>query len=173
MIPSPVSEYYIAYKENVVKKFVNAYDENLFYVSNGTIPEKEYYSAGFETGSNVYLHKGRQSQISPEHKKIEMDSTEFEKYFDVYADDKIQAMQVLTSDVMEEMMEFIKESKIKFEFTIKKDKFYIRFWTDEMFEGNILKSSVEFDTLKKVFDVINFTFDITRKIIKVTEETTI
>lgn len=100
-----------------------------------------------------------------------MDSSEFEKYFDVIADDKIQAMQILTSDVMDKMLDFIKTSKIKYELTIRDDKLYIRFKTGGMFEGNVFKSSVDFDTLKKVYDVINFTFDITRTLVKVTEET--
>ena len=65
----------------------------------------------------------------------------------------------------------MKNSKIKYELTIRNDKLYIRFKTGPMFEGNILKSAVDFDTLKKVYDVINFTFDITRAMVKVTDDT--
>jgi len=104
-------------------------------------------------------------------KRIEMDSSEFEKYFEVKADDKIQAMQILTSDVMDLMVEFVKESKIGFEFTINHNEFYIRFRTGGMFEGSIFKSAVDFDVLKKVYDVINFTFDITKAIAKTINET--
>lgn len=104
-------------------------------------------------------------------RKIEMDSSQFEKHFDVYADDQIQAMQLLTSDIMNMMIEFIEQSGIKFELTINHNKLYIRFKTGEMFEGNMFKSSVDFDTLKKTYDVINFTFDITKALIKVIEET--
>lgn len=104
-------------------------------------------------------------------KRIEMDSSEFEKYFEVVADDKIQAMQILTSDIMDKMINFINESKIKFELTITLDKIYIRFKTGPVFEANIFKSSVDFDTLKKVFDIINFTLNITREITKAASET--
>ena len=38
--------------------------------------------------------------------RLNMDSSEFEKYFDVITDNKIIAMQLLTADVMEEMIEF-------------------------------------------------------------------
>ena len=54
-----------------------------------------------------------------------MDSQEFEKYFDVYGDNKIVVMQLLTSDVMNTMMDFIKQSRIKYEITIKSDEMYI------------------------------------------------
>ena len=121
----------------------------------------------------VHSDKGKLGNLFSGKKRIEMDSTEFEKYFDVYADDKIQAMQILTSDIMEQMINFINESKIKFEITINKSELYIRFKTGKMFEANLFRSSVNFDTLKKVYNIINFTFDITRNLIKVTEETEI
>lgn len=121
----------------------------------------------------VHSNKGKLGNLFSGKKRIEMDSAEFEKYFDVYADDKIQAMQILTSDIMEQMINFITENKIKFEITINQSEFYIRFKTGQMFEANVFKSSVNFDTLKNVYDIINFTFDITRNLIKITEETEI
>ena len=61
--------------------------------------------------------------------KIEMDSQEFEKYFDIYGENKIIAMQILTADVMNTMIEFREQSKIQYELTIKQDQIYIRFHT--------------------------------------------
>ncbi len=119
----------------------------------------------------IHADKGLFGKVFQDKKRIEMDSSEFEKYFDVIADDKVQAMQILTSDIMDKMLDFMKNSKIKYELTIRNDKLYIRFKTGPMFEGNILKSAVDFDTLKKVYDVINFTFDITRAMVKVTDDT--
>lgn len=119
----------------------------------------------------IHADKGVLGKVFQNKKRIEMDSSEFEKYFDVIADDKIQAMQILTSDIMDKMILFIKQSKLKYELTIRENKLYIRFKTGAMFEGNIIKSSVDFDTLKKVYDIINFTFDITRALVKVTDET--
>lgn len=121
----------------------------------------------------IHSDKGKLGNLFNKKTKIEMDSTEFEKYFDVAANDKIQAMQILTSDIMEQMINFINESKIKFELTINQNELYIRFKTGKMFEANIFKSSVDFNTLKKAYDIINFTFDITRKLTKVLEETEI
>lgn len=229
LIFGPANAYQKMYKETVVMKFIQEYDENLQFWYERGIPRSTYIEGGFEnfddyhsedliigkidghemmiaevhtetestdseghtTHSTVFhglfgmsklntayhgmikIHadKGILGKIFQNKQRIEMDSSEFEKYFDVIADDKIQAMQILTSDVMDKMLDFIKTSKIKYELTIRDDKLYIRFKTGGMFEGNVFKSSVDFDTLKKVYDVINFTFDITRTLVKVTEET--
>jgi len=121
----------------------------------------------------IHADKGKLAKIFGDQKRIEMDSSEFEKYFDVYAEDKVQAMQVLTSDIMEELIKFRTEHKIKFEITINHNNLYIRFHTGPMFEANILRSSVNINTLAKVYNIINFTFNITRKFVKVSEETEI
>ena len=43
---------------------------------------------------------------------------------------------------------------------------YIRFATGDLFEATILKSSVDYDVLKKYYDTINFTLNITEKFLK-------
>lgn len=121
----------------------------------------------------IHTDKGFLSKIFDNKKRIEMDSSEFEKYFDVIADDKIQAMQILTSDIMDTMLEFLENSKMKFELTIRYDKLYIRFKTGSVFEANIIKSSLGLDSLKKVYNLIHFTFNITREFVKTIDETQI
>ena len=98
--------------------------------------------------------------------KVEMDSSEFEKIFNVYATDRIIAMQLFTSDVMEMFINFKEENKIVPEITIKNSNLYIRFATGEIFEASVLKNSLDFDTLLKYYNVINFTLDLTEKLIK-------
>ena len=235
LLLGPATKYTKTYKEEVVKKFIKAYDENLEFLYEKGIPKATYREGAFENfdryhsedlimgnidGHNIMMgevhtereyettdsdghsqtqyetvfhglfglseldksyhgmvrihaDKGLFGKIFQDKKRIEMDSSEFEKHFDVMADDKIQAMQILTSDIMDLMLNFLKDSKIKFELTIRNNKLYIRFKTGGMFEGNIIKSSVDFDSLKKVYDVINFTFDITRAFAKVIDETEI
>ena len=46
-------------------------------------------------------------------KKLKMDSSEFEKYFDVKASNPIVGMQLLTADVMEELIQFENKTKMK------------------------------------------------------------
>ena len=42
-----------------------------------------------------------------------------EKLFDVYSTDKILALRILTSDILDYMINFKKENKIKYELTLK------------------------------------------------------
>ena len=105
--------------------------------------------------------------------KVTMDSQEFEKYFDVYGDNKIIVMQILTSEVMSTMIDFIQQSKIKYELTINKDQIYIRFHTGGVFEPSLFKNSLDYNMLKKYYDIIDFVFKVTREINSVVEKTDI
>ena len=105
--------------------------------------------------------------------KVEMDSQEFEKYFDVYGDNKIIVMQILTSEVMSTMIDFIQQSKIKYELTINKDQIYIRFHTGGVFEPSLFKNSLDYNMLKKYYDILDFVFKVTREINSVIEKTDI
>lgn len=224
-------EYTRIYKEKVIMKFINSYDENLEFFYEKGIPIAIYKEGNFEKFDcyysedliigkvdnhdmmlaevhtenesvddegrksystvfhglfsfsklnnsyngmmKIHADKGFLSKVFDDKKRIEMDSSEFEKHFDVIADDKIQAMQILTSDSMDKMLNFLENEKIKFEITIREDKLYIQFFTGGMFEGNIMKSSVDFETLKKVYDIINFTFDLTNTFAKTIDESQI
>ena len=121
----------------------------------------------------IHSDKGFLGKIFKGSNKIEMDSSEFEKDFDVYGTDKIMIMQLLTSDIMETLMEFKRQSKIKYELTIKEQVIYIRFHTGPVFEANVLKDSLDFNMLKKYYDIIEFILNVTRKINKTIEETEI
>lgn len=103
--------------------------------------------------------------------KIKMDMAEFEKLFDVQADDKIKAMQILTSDVMTDMIDVVKATKIKFEFYLKNDKMYIRFHTGPMFELDTLGKTMKFEDLKEYFDITTLLSKVTTDICKTILET--
>ena len=122
--------------------------------------------------TNMKIRKNKMISFNKK-EKIEMDSGEFEKKFDVYSIDKIIAMQLLTSDIMQMLIDFSKENKLIPEMTLKGNTLYIRFATGNMFEPKILKKSLDYDTLKKYYDTINFTLGITEKFLKNIEETQI
>ena len=75
-------------------------------------------------------------------KKLKMDSSEFEKHFDVKASDPIMGMQLLTADVMEELIEFENKTKMKFDIFINGNELYLRFHSGSMFEAGNLKNGV-------------------------------
>ena len=120
--------------------------------------------------ANLRIRKNALISLSKK-EKLEMDSKEFEKKFDVHTTDKIIAMQLLTSDIMQMLLDFKENNKITPEITLKRNTLYIRFATGDMFEPNLLKNSLEYDTLKKYYDTINFTLDITQRFLKNVHET--
>lgn len=126
-----------------------------------------------ETTFKVRSDKGIFGKMFNGKTKVEMDSQEFEKYFDVYGDNKIIVMQILTSEVMSTMIDFIQQSKIKYELTINKDQMYIRFHTGGVFEPSLFKNSLDYSMLKKYYDIIDFVFKVTREINSVIEKTDI
>lgn len=104
--------------------------------------------------------------------RIQLDSPEFEKIFDVYASDKIIALQLLTADIMEDLMQFYNEMKMNYELTIKENCMYIRFWCGSMFEtAKLKKFSLDRDTLYKYYRMLDFTFCLTNKMVKLLNET--
>ena len=123
-----------------------------------------------KTNFKVRSDKGVFGKLFKGKTKVEMDSQEFEKYFDVYGDNKIIVMQILTSEVMSTMIEFIEQSKIKYELTINGDQMYIRFHTGGVFEPSLFKNSLDYNMLKKYYDIIDFIFKVTRKINSIIEK---
>ena len=220
------AKYRTMFKEDIIKKFVKSYSENLeFYPTRG-IPKAIYNLAKFEyydryrsedliTGileggyainmaevktetesrdsdgdtttytvfhglfAEIELNKNvnscvkiRKNAISLFNKeRIEMDSGEFEKKFNVYSTDKIIAMQLLTSDIMQMLLDFKEENKLVPEITIEGNKFYIRFETGGVFEAKLMKKALDYDMLKKYYDIINFTLDLTEKFLNNINET--
>ena len=124
---------------------------------------------------NGYVHihsdKGIIGKMFGTKDKIEMDSSEFEKNFDVRATDKILAMQVLTSDVMDTLLNFIKQYKIKYEITVKKDSIFMRFKTGPMFEPKIQKKALDYETLKRYYNILQFIIKVSEEILKSVERT--
>lgn len=104
--------------------------------------------------------------------RIQLDSPEFEKIFDVYASNQIIAMQLLTADIMQDLMQFHNEMGMNYELTIKENCMYIRFWCGEMFEtAKLKKFSLDRDTLYKYYRMLDFTFSLTDKMLKLLYET--
>ena len=122
--------------------------------------------------ANIKIRKNTFELIKPKD-KVEMDSSEFEKIFNVYGTNQIITMQLLTSDVMQMLIDFKEQNKFTLEITIKENNMYIRFDTGEVFEANMLKKALDYDTLLKYYNIINFTLELTEKILKNIKETEI
>ena len=91
--------------------------------------------------------------------KLDMDSSEFEKIYDVNTDDKISTVRILTSDVMQKLIDFKKENKVTPEISFKNGKLFIRFAVGDVFEPNKFKDDMDFNKLKRTYNMINFVFN--------------
>lgn len=143
--------------ENVNNKgeFLNLSYEGIFSITKLNI----YLSEELRIKKNSYSLKNN-------YNKVDMDSKEFEKYFDVYSNSNILTMEILTHDIMEELVQFYTTYKIKFELVIKNDNIYIRFDTGVMFEPNILKKSNDMNILWVYYNILVFVTNLTIKINK-------
>ena len=102
-----------------------------------------------------------------------MDSVEFEKEFDVFTDNEILAMQILTPDIMESLLEFKNKYDIDFEIAINKNKVYLRFFVKNMFEPKIFGNSMDKELLLIYYVILDFIIKVTEKINKVIMDTAI
>ena len=108
--------------------------------------------------------------------KLEMDSSEFEKNFDVFSSNKIIGMQLLTADVMEEILEFKEKNKKKgfFDIYIKENIIFLRFNCNSVFEPVLSKNeNKKEEGLKNYYDILKFIYEISNKIIKTIHDTEI
>lgn len=104
--------------------------------------------------------------------KLEMDSYEFEKAFSVYAENKITAMQLLTSDVQEDILELYNKYKIDFNIIIRNDKMYVLFETGSMFEIFSTRNNPN-EVLEEYFEIMKFIYKLVDKILKTIDSTQI
>lgn len=77
-------------------------------------------------------------------------------------------MQILTSDVMQELIEFKHNNNMEFDVVIKNDNLYLRFGCGEVFEASALrKGPIEEKSFSKYFEITKFTYELSNKIINV------
>lgn len=107
-------------------------------------------------------------------KRLEMDSDEFEKYFDVSSTNDIVGMQILTHDIMDMLVDFRNKLKMPLDILIRDDMMYIRLHVGKMFEAKFNKNAViDKQILQRYFDIVNFIYSLSKKMIKTIEETEI
>ena len=106
--------------------------------------------------------------------KLEMDSSEFEKKFDVFASNKIIGMQLLTPDIMEEILTFKNKTKQEFDIYINENNIYLRFHCGAMFEPKLSKKEIlNKKSLETYYNILKFVYELSNKLIKVIDETEI
>lgn len=106
--------------------------------------------------------------------RLEMDSDDFEKYFDVISTNQIIGMQILTHDIMDMLVDFRNQLKMPLDILIRDDIMYVRLHVGKMFEAKFNKKAViDIESAKKYFDIVNFIYSLSKKMIQTIEETEI
>ena len=131
--------------------------------------------------AKIVMHKSINSELQimqngeiMQKNRLKMDSSEFEKYFDVQASNSIIGMQLLTADVMEELIDFENKTNIKFDIVIKENELYLRFHSGDMFEPiNLKNGPIDKKSIEKYFYMLNFTYNLSNKLINVINNTEI
>lgn len=122
-----------------------------------------------DIGTYIKISKN-QFKLFRKKDRVEMDSQEFEKYFDIYSENKILTMQLLTSDIMAILVDFYNKYKIEYEIVIKNNKIHMRFFTGAMFEPKIFGNSMDKELLLKYYCILKFIVDVTKQVNKALQE---
>jgi len=104
--------------------------------------------------------------------KLEMDSYEFEKKFNVYTDNKITGMQLLTVDIQEDILTLYRKYNIGFHIAIMNNRMYVLFDTGSMFEVFSTSTSPN-KVLEKYFDIMKFIYKLVDKTLTTIDSTQI
>ena len=105
-------------------------------------------------------------------KRLEMDYSEFEKFFNVYTNNNIIAMQLLTPDIQEDILELYNKYKVNFHIFITNNQMYILFNTGNMFEVFSSKNTPT-QVLEKYFDIMKFIYKLVDKLLITIDNTQI
>lgn len=155
--------------------------EETYRDSNGNIRTREitkfrglFAKIEMDKSINSELRIGQNGGMLMQKDRLEMDSSQFEKYFDVKASNKIIGMQLLTADVMEKLIEFRNKTNMKYDISINNNNLYLRFHCGNMFEaGNLKKDILEKSVIEKYFYMLNFTYNLSNTLINIINDTQI
>jgi len=103
-------------------------------------------------GAYIKILNGYDSAKNKEN--IKMDMANFEEIFNVETNDKIKATQLLTADVMSELVKMRKSLNFGFDIFINYNILHIRFNTGQIFEAPMIGKSIQLNELKYYHDTI-------------------
>ena len=162
-------DYYI--EENLSNDIIRIYKLRTEYVNNKYIPTFEGLFTHFLSTKDIstYIQILAKLPVTPDN-SIKMDNEEFNKRFDVFSENEIITMQLLTSDMMESLIDFYDKYYISYDIEIRNNVVYIRFFTGPMFEPKILGDSVDKQSLFTYYCILKFVLEVTQKVNKTLQE---
>lgn len=102
--------------------------------------------------------------------RVEVDSSEFEQYYDCLTRDRIDAMKIFTSDLIEKYIEIVRDNKYGFELKIIDNMMFLKYKTNQVFEPPMFKTGLEKDFVKKNYKVLYYPLEIMKSTIDAIHE---
>lgn len=113
--------------------------------------------------TNIRISKNK---FIPRKNKVELDSSEFEKYFDVNSEDANLAVRILTADVMQILVKFYKKYHLTFEIVLRGKKVHINLHTEGAFKVPVY-NSVDKGQIYLYYAILEFATNLSKEINKV------
>lgn len=98
--------------------------------------------------------------------RIEIDSANFEKEFDLIAKDRIQALRIFTPEVIETIVSLKERIKVNFRVRIEGDKLYIKIDTGDIFEPITYKAELSATALLEYYNTVDIPVTLANIIIR-------
>ena len=123
----------------------------------------------------VRLNKNVQSEIKVatnfnikrfSNNRIEVDSAEFEKYYGLFTQDKVTAMRIFTSDLIEKYIDIINISDRPFEVKIQDNLIFFRFRCGQMFEPPTFSDGLNENLIRKYYKMIFYPMEVIEKTVE-------
>jgi hypothetical protein len=87
------------------------------------------------------------------HNRVTLEDPEFEKYFQVYGDDQVEARFILSTSLMKRITDFRKKSGRKIYIAFKHNKIYIAIrYSENLFEPKVFETLYDFEIMKDYFE---------------------
>ena len=102
--------------------------------------------------------------------RIEMDSAEFENNYDIFSKDKIKALEIFTSEIIDEINNFKTNIGKPIQIRIKNGKLFFNVYLGEILEPPTFKNIMDYDILYKYFKIIDQPINLISEILKNIDE---
>lgn len=97
-------------------------------------------------------------------KYIETDNASFNKILHVYSNNKINAMEILSSDILDCLVEFYNKYNVNFQIVFNKNNVYIRLFINQLFEPSIVGNIFNKNNFSLCYLIMDFILKLTEKL---------
>lgn len=125
----------------------------------GIVELKDIMPFQLDIKSNSFINKYDKS-------RVEVDSAEFEKAYDMFTTDKVHAMEILTSDLIEEFNKYQEDTKHNIQIRIKNNRLFFRIACGATFEAPMIKDALSYEFLQKNYKIIDYPVTIISKMLE-------